>query len=218
MDTHHHVLHDASRLLAPVVHAYNRRYRQYGASPHGVFWKDAEFQRRRYENLITIFDDADHAGGLTIHDFGCGYGAFFDFLKDRPVMYRSRYIGTEISEPLVAAARERIDDQRTYFVRALSATETADYTFASGTFNMHMRADEADWLAYVKASLAQLWERSRKGLAFNMLRHDAPEKFCDLYYADAELFREFCLQEFSTNVRLTNDDPLPDWTIFVQRH
>ena len=132
-------------------------------------------------------------------------------------MHRSRYIGTEISEPLVAAARERIDDQRTHFVRALSATETADYTFACGTFNMHMRADEVEWLAYVKASLAQLWERSRKGLAFNMLRHDAPERFSDLYYADAELFREFCLQEFSTNVRLTNDDPLPDWTIFVQR-
>ena len=217
MDSHQRFLHDASRLLAPGVRAFNRRYRQYGASPHGVFWKDAEFQRRRYEILTTIFDDADRSGGLTIHDFGCGYGAFFDFLKNRSVMYRSRYIGTEISEPLVAAACARIDDQRTHFVNALSATETADYTFACGTFNMHMQADEADWLAYVKANLAQLWERSRKGLAFNMLRHDAPEKFCDLYYADAELFRKFCLREFSADVRLTNDDPLPDWTIFVRR-
>lgn len=210
-------LRDAARLLAPVVQVYDRRVRKYGANPQGVFWKNEAWQQIRFQTLSAIFDDADQAGGLTIHDFGCGYGAFFHYLKDLPVMHMSRFIGTDMSQPLIEAARTSTTDPRAQFVRRLHATETADYTFASGTFNMHMGADGGEWVAYVQACLSQLWGRTRKGLAFNMLRLDAPEKFRDLYYADENLFRDFCARNLSADLTLTNDDPLPDWTLLVRR-
>ncbi len=211
------ILRDAPKLLAPVAVAYDRRYKQYGASPRGVFWKDENWQVRRFEVLACIFDDVDAAGGLTIHDFGCGYGAFFDFLRDRPEMYRSRYIGTEMSEALINAARARIGDPRATFRRRLVVTETTDYTFASGTFNMHLDADNEAWAEYVEASLVQLWVHTRKGLAFNMLRADAADRFDGLYYADGEAVRDFCARQLSADVTITNDDPLPDFTVFVKR-
>ena len=57
--------------------------------------------------------DADiTAGGITITDYGCGYGAFFHYLKDRPVMMDSRYIGIDISEAMLVEAENHTRDPR----------------------------------------------------------------------------------------------------------
>ena len=52
----------------PVALAYERRLKRYGDTPRGVFWKDGDWQRMRYDILVRIFDDLARAGGLTIHD------------------------------------------------------------------------------------------------------------------------------------------------------
>jgi hypothetical protein len=96
-------------------------------------------------------------------------------------------------------------------------TQDVDYTVACGTYNMLMDADPGEWATYVKASLLQLWSRTRKGLGFNMLRPDAPEQYPTLYYAEPREFRDYCVRALGPNVSLSDDRPLPDWTIFVRR-
>jgi len=210
-------LKKSPKLLSPVVRAYERRLQQFGPEARGVFWKDEDFQAMRYDILYDVFDDADQAGGITIHDFGCGYGALFDYLKDKPVMRASRYIGTDMSADMVAAAQKRITDPRASFIRHLMAMDQADITFASGTYNMHVGQDEADWEDYVKASLKQLWGKTRKALAFNMLREDAEDRYDGLYYINGRDLFDFCTRELGPNVTIQNDSPLPDWTFFVRR-
>jgi len=211
------ILRAAPRMLTPVVRAYERRLERYGPTAKGVFWKDAEWQKRRYVLLERIFDDAAQAGGITIHDFGCGYGSLFDYLADKPVMQFSRYIGTDMSQGMIDAAGERIGDPRATFVRSLGPREDADYTLVSGTYNMNMGADRDEWANYVKASLSQLWRRTRRGMAFNMLTKDAAEQFDGLYYADPNEFLDFVRAKLSENAELINDPPLPDFTVFVRR-
>ena len=58
------------RSLAPIALAYERRFKRYGSTPKGVFWKNAEWQRQRYDIMARIFDNRALAGGLIIHDFG----------------------------------------------------------------------------------------------------------------------------------------------------
>lgn len=210
-------LKTSPKLLTPVVRAYERRLSQFGPEARGVFWRNEDFQRRRYDILYGIFDDVDMAGGLTIHDFGCGYGALFDYLADKPVMRASRYIGTDMSSEMVAAARKRVSDPRAGFLRHLMATGIADITFASGTYNMHVGQNEEDWETYVKASLKQLWGKTRKALAFNMLRDDADERHDGLYYINGRDMFDFCARELSPNSTMRNDAPLPDWTFFIRR-
>jgi SAM-dependent methyltransferase len=210
-------LKHSQKMLEPVLASFEQRLRQFGADPRSAFWKDAEWQRRRYDILSRLFAADDRNGGVTITDYGCGYGAFFDYLKDRPVMEGSRYIGIDLSAAMIEKAESHITDPRAQFQRHLIATGDTDYAFACGTYNMNLGADEGEWAAYVKASLAQLWSKTRKALGFNMLRPDAPEKFSGLYYADADEFLEFCKHALSPNVSFTDDSPLPDWTIFVRR-
>ncbi len=210
-------LKKSQRMLGPVLASFENRLAQFGADPRSAFWKNDEWQVRRYQILSRLFDEADRAGGITITDYGCGYGAFFHYLKDRPVMMDSRYIGIDISEAMLVEAENHTRDPRATFQRHLIATEETDYTFACGTYNMNLGADEDEWVDYVTASLSQLWSKTRRGLGFNMLRTDAPEKFPGLYYADGNEFLEFCRKNLGPDVTFSDDHPLPDWTISIRR-
>lgn len=208
----------APRLLGPVARIYGRRLDECGATARGVFWKDEAWQIKRFERMAEVFDPEDAAaGGVTVNDFGCGYGAFFDFLAARPVMNGSRYIGYDISQEMIAACRDRITDPRAKFLRKMWATERADYTFACGTYNMYGRADGKEWLEYVEASLIQIWSKTGKALAFNMLRDDEPEQYQGLYYADAERMRRFCAANLTSTLDVFDERPMPDVTYFLRR-
>ena len=211
------ILRDAPQMLYPVVRAYERRLNRYGPTAQGVFWKNQEWQFRRYVILEEILDDMAQAGGITIHDFGCGYGSLFEYLSNKAVMARSRYIGTDVSQGMIDAAKARHRDPRAQFVCGVVAHEAADYTIVSGTYNMHMGADRQEWVEYIQASLKQLWRHTRRGLAFNMLSHDSNVQYDGLYYADPVQFLNFARESLSHNVEVAVDPPLPDFTIFVRR-
>ncbi len=212
------VLARSQDMLEPVLSGYERQLAIHGPDPKAAFWKDGERQTRRYQILSRLFAPDDRRGGITVTDFGCGYGAFFDFLKDRPVMNGSRYIGVDLSAKMIDEARRRIDDPRATFHRHMILTEDTDYTFVCGTYNMNLGADRGEWADYVKASLKQLWSRTRRGLGFNMLSVGAVQQFPGLYYAEPDEFLGFCAENLGPDVSLSDDRPLPDWTIFVRRH
>ena len=212
------ILKRSPKLLMPVVLAYERRLRRYGDTPRGVFWKDGNWQRLRYDILVRVFDDLALAGGLTIHDFGCGYGAFFDYIADHPAMRASRYIGIDMCAGMIEAAQKRINDPRASFSRHLWATFDADYTFVSGTFNMNLDVDETDWDEYIRASLLRLWQKTRRGLAFNLLAASSAEKHDGLYYVAPEGYLEFARTQIDANAELILEPPLPDFTILARRN
>lgn len=204
-------------MLEPVLASFEKRVAQFGADPRSAFWKDEEWQKRRYDILSRLFDVPDRLGGISITDFGCGYGAFFDYLADRPVMKNSRYTGIDMSAAMIEEANARIRDSRATFQSHLIATETADYTVVCGTYNMNLGANRDEWADYVKASLEQLWSKTTKAMGFNMLRFDAPDQYPGLYYADGMEFVKFCNETLSPDITYTDDRPLPDWTIIIRR-
>ncbi len=72
--------------------------------------------------------------------------------------------------------------------------------------------------AYIEASLKDLWAKTRKGLAFNMLcAATKSRKEHDLYYADWRVFHDFCVKELSPHVSVLRDYHLAEWTIHVRR-
>jgi SAM-dependent methyltransferase len=211
-------IRDAARRLAPIAVLYDVRVRECGPTARGVYWRNEEGQRLRFEILLGVLDIKDDDGGLTLTDLGCGYGAFFDFVAPRPLMRNSRYFGYDISGGMVREAAKRIRDPRARFEQSLMATRAADYSFVSGTYNMKLDENDRDWAAYIERSLKDLWSKTRKGLAFNMLCATTKNrKESDLYYADWRVFRDFCTDELSPHVTVLRDYPLAEWTIYVHR-
>lgn len=207
-----------ARRLAPIAVLYDHRLQECGATPNGVFWRNREGQRLRFEVLLGVIDAKDEFGAISVNDLGCGYGALFEFMADQPMMRAGRYLGYDISEGMVYMAGRRIHDPRAWFGQSLMATQTADYSFVSGTYNMKLDENDRDWSAYVEKNLLDLWSKSRKGLAFNMLcKKTKNRKENDLFYADWRAFRDFCESEMSPHVTVMRDYGLAEWTIYINR-
>ncbi len=203
--------------LKSVASAFNARIRQYGARPPGVLWRNAEGQQLRFELLASIFDGVRREEKVTVNDLGCGYGAFFKFFLTLDGPGLDAYYGYDIAKAMIAEAHNQIVDSRAFFEVNSTATRTAGYSVVSGTYNLILNADAASWEGYVKESLAALWERTEKGLAFNMLNAAQPEIRGGLYYTNPHPFADFCREELSPEVTLIDDYPLNEWTLLVRR-
>lgn len=212
------VLRTRARMLAPIAKLYGRRLAECGATPNGVYWTSHDGQALRFEVLLGIVAPADMADGrVSINDLGCGYGALFDRLETDPMMIDGRYTGYDISAEMVREAHSRHMDRRCDFIQSASATRESDYSLVSGTYNMKMRHNPTEWRSYIFSSLQDLWSKSRKGLAFNMLTGTGADKPGGLYYANAADFFDFCSRVLSPNVELKQGYGLEEWTLYVRR-
>lgn len=207
---------DIGELLEFVSRVYTYRINECGPVANGVFWKDADGQVLRLELLLQAIASEDLSGPITINDLGCGYGALFDLTKNEPMMQLGRYTGYDISPEMIDAAKAQHNDARATFIVSPVATEVADYSFVSGTYNMSMGANNALWTHYIKTSLDMLWHKTAKIMAFNLLDINSATKLDDLYYADRRTFLEHALT-LSPEVEIIDDYPLDEFTIIVKR-
>lgn len=207
---------DIGQLLNMVSKAYSFRIDQCGPVANGVFWKTEDGQVLRYELLLQAIRTQDLGGPIRVNDLGCGYGALFDLMTDQPMMNGGQYFGYDITPRMLTQAQRRHDDPRVHFIESPVATETADYSFASGTYNMNFNAHRDIWADYIKTSLTRLWDKTTKSMAFNLLDARSTEWLTNLYYADKTEFLEFALT-LSPEVEIIDDYPLDEFTIYVNR-
>jgi SAM-dependent methyltransferase len=204
--------------LGLIAAAYSAQFKEYGACHTGVLWIDKSSQRRRFTEFLYLLEDKGPDAGFTVNDLGCGYGALFEFLADEMPGAVSDYHGYDICPDMIAAAQMRINDSRARFALADAADMCCDYSFASGTFNMMVEADTEIWTAYVKQTLLALWEKSARGLAFNLLDADAVSTLQPwLYYTRREEFLDFCCSCLSPHVEWYHASDAPDYTLLVRR-
>ena len=158
------------------------KLRAFGATPQGVDWNSSESQSLRFRLLLNVLEDA---AGASLNDFGCGYGALADCLgaTGRQLSYR----GFDISEAMVAAASDRhAGENWCSFTSDPGRLQPADYTVASGIFNVKLSHSDDSWREYVMQTLVTLDALSDRGFAFNALStySDPAKRRSDLFYAD----------------------------------
>jgi|CXWL01.1.fsa_nt_gi SAM-dependent methyltransferase len=205
----------AANVLAKVGDYYDRRLAQFGPVPRGVDWKDGESQQRRFEQLLAVCRGRE---AFTINDHGCGYAGLFDYLSARHAAFV--YHGFDISPAMIAAAEDRLRGRpNATFSVASTAGRGADYTVASGIFNVRLDTPEPDWLAYILDVLSDMGRNSGLGFAFNCLTSyaDRDHMRADLYYADPSRLFDHCKRNFSPHVALLHDYGLYEFTIVVRK-
>lgn len=206
---------DRPRILGQVEGYYSGKLREHGATPRGVDWSSAESQALRFEKLLEVCRGEPEPD---LNDYGCGYGALVDHL--RAGGRRFRYHGFDISASMLEAARTRhAHVAACEFVGDESALTPAEYTLASGIFNVRLGVPEPEWHAYVLEALDRIDALSLKGFSFNALSlySDAERRRPDLYYADPLALFDRCKRRFSRQVALLHDYPLWEFTILVRK-
>jgi SAM-dependent methyltransferase len=202
-------------LLAGVGEYYSAKVIEHGPSHRGVDWNSKESQELRFNRLLEIVESP--GAPFSLNDYGCGYGALLDYLEARfeSVVYR----GFDVSSAMLDAAKIAHPNVPPHdFVQEAELLAAADYTLASGVFNVRLETAATTWQHYVLDTLEHIASVSTRGFSFNMLTsHSDPGRMRpDLYYADPLFFFEQCRRRFSRRVALLHDYPLYEFTMLVR--
>lgn len=204
-----------SKILREVDDYYSAKVKEHGQNPRGVDWNGEESQFLRFQQLLRIVQTE---GGFSINDVGCGYGALIDYLRKNFKGYK--YIGVDISEEMILSAKARYEQNESvrFELSSISPVQ-ADYSVASGIFNVRLTHNDDEWWSYLTGTLDQLNETSSKGFSFNCLtKYSDVEKMRDyLYYADPCRLFDWCKRRYSRQVALLHDYGLYEFTILVRK-
>jgi SAM-dependent methyltransferase len=201
-------------LLRRVADYYSAKVLANGPTPRGADWNSEESQHLRFSRLLLLCNEP---GSFSLNDYGCGYGALALYLAGRGMA--CDYRGLDVSDVMVAQARLALAGlPRCTVSTDPAALAVADYTVASGIFNVRLDADRDEWEAHARETLARMAAVSRRGFAFNCLTtHADPDRMRrDLYYADPTAWFDHCRRTFSPRVALLHDYPLWEFTILVR--
>lgn len=189
---------------------------QHGPTPLGVDWHSAASQNLRFLQLLKI---CDFDRPFSLNDFGCGYGALLEYLAQYHRRTKVVYRGIDLSPLMIAAAGNRWAKRPcTSFVVGSCCQKTADYSVASGVFNVRLGQSVESWEGYVEQILRDLCDHSRQGFAVNfMLPHDDAPTEDELYRTPRSRWITFCRKALGCAVRPLTDYGLREFTLLARR-
>lgn len=190
---------------------------KFGPTPKGVDYNGPEAQVIRFEQLVKIIDPSRP---FTVLDYGCGYGAMFEFLQNKG--WQFEYWGVDLVEKMVLAGRETYRQfSHAYFTTDENEVPGADYLLAGAIFNIKLETPYDEWRDFTLRTLDNMNRLCSKGFSFNMLtKYSDPERMAerpDLYYGDPLFYFDYCKRNFARNVALLHDYGLYDFTILVRK-
>jgi len=196
---------------------FSGKLKEFGATPKGVDYNGPEAQRNRFEQLVKIIDPSR---SFTVLDYGCGYGAMFDFLYKKG--WDFEYYGVDLIEDMVLAGRETHKDYpAAHFTSDAGEVPMVDYLVAGSIFNIKLDEPYEAWQDFVLQTLIGMNSLCSKGFAFNNLTSysdaDRIAQRPDLFFGDPLFFFDYCKRHFSKDVALLHDYGLYDFTILVRK-
>ena len=199
--------------LQGVASYYDGRVREFGPTPWGVDWTCELTQQLRFVQLLKL---VGRRRRFSLNDLGCGYGALLPFVRARfgPEV---DYIGADVAEEMIVQAT-RLHGGEGRFVTSSALPRVADFSVASGIFNVQLGYPPATWRAFVRDVLRELHRASRLGFAVNFIRParrgQVPRE--GLYRSRPSYWAEFCRREFGAQVEVVQGYGLREFTLLVR--
>ncbi len=195
---------------------YSEKIKKFGPIPQGVDWNGEASQNLRFEQLMRLLDP--HDKNISLLDFGCGYGALFDYLTQHNLI--ANYTGFDISQDMIKTAIHIHQTSPASWTSKESELSHYDYVVASGVFNVMENTLREEWEKYIFKTLSNINSLSIKGFAFNLLTEysDADKVKNNLFYASPSKLFDHCKTTFSKSVALLHDYPLYEFTVVVRKN
>jgi SAM-dependent methyltransferase len=205
-----------AEIRAEIAAYYSAKIGRFGATPLGVDWTCQATQDMRFVQLLK---PCDFTPALSLNDLGCGYGALVAYLDRYHANCAIDYVGVDVSEAMVRQARRIWRGRRgVTFARGHAIERIADYSVASGIFNVQQDRPRAEWERFIAESLDNLHEASRMGFSVNFMRKPVGTSGREgIYYADAEQWARHCAGRFNAATNIREDYGLKEFTLHVRR-
>jgi len=206
---------DLEQLHRDVAQYYTGTLRRFGPTPLGVDWSCAPTQALRFRKLLTL---CDFGSSFSLNDVGCGYGALLEYLAEYHPDAEIDYLGIDLSQAMVRKARKLWSGGSRRFLQASVAPRAADYSIASGIFNVMLDQPVDRWERFVATTLRHMHETSRRGFAVNFVSAPLPGQGIrrGLYGASPERWIDFCRTEFGGDAALVSNYGMSEFTLLVR--
>jgi len=196
---------------------YTERLQRYGSTPRGVDWTCSASQELRFVQLMKL---CDFEVPFSLNDVGCGYGALVGYLARRHARAEIDYLGIDLAAAMVRRARPM---WRTHgwatFITGNAAPRPADYSVASGIFNVKLDQSRRLWERFVAVTLDNMHATSRKGFAVNFMLAQLPSSHhargTNLYRCLPEKWGRHCEREFGSSVAIIDGYGQAEFTLLV---
>ena len=203
-----------SYLEYKINNSYTNRLMKYGNSPQGLFWKNSFTQIHRFELIITALNKYYNLKKFTICDIGCGYGKFFEFLRDKLKKSTFQYQGCDLNNKLIDYCTKIYSDKNCKFYKKSSPHGMVDFSVMSGTFNLSVTNDIKMWEKYILKNLTNIWRQTNKIMAFNLLNQNERKIKQGLYYTNKNWIKDICEQNFG-KTEIMFSSILPDDILII---
>ena len=204
-------------LHADIERYYTQKVLTHGASPLGVDWTCQPTQELRFVQLLKL---CDFRQPFSLNDVGCGYGALMAFLVKRHRGAEVDYLGTDLSQAMIDQAKPSPrPSMRSQFLVTGSIPRVADYSVASGIFNVKLNQPTACWTLFIQQVLAGMHAASRLGFAVNFLAPLGPDMQAipELYRVSPDVWIRHCERQFGAKVELVEGYGMREFTLLVRR-
>ncbi|MBX3658202.1 MAG: class I SAM-dependent methyltransferase [Ramlibacter sp.] len=199
---------------AEVARYYTEKINRYGPTPLGVDWSCEPTQELRFVQLLKVIGNL--SASFSINDLGCGYGALLPFLRRRFQGRDINYVGVDLCEAMIRQARTLWSDATNAEFRVGDRLHRlADYSIASGTFNVKLDQTDVTWTRHVRTALTHMRSMSRYGYAANFLMQSesATDHPTELYFTRPEVWMTFCTEELQSSMTLIPNYGMREFTV-----
>ena len=204
-----------AEIYASVESYYSQKVTAFGPTPYGADWDSVITQEVRFLQLLKI---CNFSAPFALNDVGCGYGALWSYLTKYHFETDIDYLGFDISPAMInhAGSLQR-DLSRAGFMVAQVSPRMADYSVASGIFNVRLDQPIHRWERYIGKTLVDMHASSRRGFAVNFM---TPSPFSEnpegLYCTTPNPWIRFCEDELRSSARVLADYGLREFTLLVR--
>jgi 2-polyprenyl-3-methyl-5-hydroxy-6-metoxy-1,4-benzoquinol methylase len=189
------------------VALYSTLVKEHGISHRALDWGSAASQRLRFAVLAGIGE----ISGASVLDVGCGLGDFWLWCQESGKS--CDYTGVDVTPAMVDMARQRFNHCRFDVGTAEQyAANSFDYVIASGIFAKRQQ----DPAGFLRAQVAMMYSKCKKGLAFNSLSAWASGAESDEFAADPLQILQFC-HSVARKVAFRHDYLPHDFTVYMYR-
>ena len=200
-----------------ISNIYDKRFDTFNNTPKGVFWNSKLSQDLRLNIILDKILQNAKSDEFSIADIGCGYGRFYEILKERNLDDKVKYHGFDINQKIINFCKNNKDFVNVKFGISALPFDDTDYVVMSGTYNLTPTNDISLWEDYIIKNLTNNWKFVRKAMIFNCLIKEKRKIEKKLYYTELSWIKKICERNFCDPEVIKHNLLKDDITIILKK-
>lgn len=193
-----------------IIERYNKRLEAYGYDIRTL----ASGTEERHKMRFKIIYDVGIKEGNSVLDLGCGFGDFFDYLREIGLK-DINYVGYDINPNLIEIAKERHPGIQ-FEVKDIQKDSLPEFDFIVSSNAFNLKLESQDNYEFIFEIMNICYKHSYVGVAIDFLTSyvdfETPEAF---HYSPERVFA--LAKRITKRVCLRHDYPLYEFCIYLYK-